>query len=90
MLSWGKASSAKWWKNRRYMRGELDLKILKERTEDEKRDVALLKPHNFLCNPAPNMIKIKGISLPENMSSFEEFKVEELKSIVIWRGEGFQ
>ena len=56
------------------MRVELDPKTVKDLIEDEKKQLSLVKPYNFLCNSAAYRNKIKGVSLPENKSFIEDIK----------------
>ena len=68
------------------MKGELDPKTGTELTTDEKRDAASTKPHTLSHNASVYMCKITDISVPENISSIEKCKFEELKTMVVYRG----
>ena len=60
--------------------------MVKELTDDEKRDVASAQPQNLLHNFSADRNKINGISLPGKRYSIEEYAVEELKSMIVHRG----
>ena len=74
--------------SRRHMKGLTNSKTMAVFTNEEKEVIGRIQPHNLLHNSAARREVIGSLSLPASRATVAEWRLEELKAMIITRRGG--